>query len=54
MLINEMTRAEMECEILAENILPCSTAEELSRIQAMSDEEMRAALQAWVEAGSEV
>ena len=54
MVLEEMTRSEMEFEILVENILPCNTADELAAIAALTDDEMRERIRSWIEAGSEV
>lgn len=53
MIVETMSRADMECEILMSSILPCNTAADLAALSAMSDDEMRDAIRAWVAAGDE-
>lgn len=52
MMLERMTRAELEAEILAEDILPCDAAG-IAAIERMTTDELRAAVGAWIEAGDE-
>ncbi len=53
MLLATMTRADLEVAILEDSILPCDTAADLEAIGRMTDEELRSAVQSWIEAGDE-
>lgn len=52
MILASMTRADLEVAILEDDILPCDAAG-LEAIGRMTDDELRAAVQSWIEAGDE-
>lgn len=56
MLLSKMNRAEMEVEVLINDIgMPNGgTSEELAEVSALSDEALRARIGTWIEEGSEV
>jgi len=47
-----MTRADLECAVLEYSILPTDAAG-CAAVSAMGDEELRAVVLAWIEAGDE-
>ncbi len=53
MILASMTRADLEVAILEDEILDVQSAAGLEAIGRMSTEELRAAVQAWIEAGDE-
>lgn len=53
MILAAMSRADLEVAILEDEILDVNSAAGLEAIGRMTDGELRAAVQAWVEAGDE-
>ena len=53
MILARMTRADLEVAILEEEILDVSSPAALEAIGRMTDAELRAAVQSWIEAGDE-
>ena len=51
--IAQMNRAQLEGAIVEYQILPLDTAAQIDAALAMTNDEMRAAIQAWIEAGNE-
>jgi hypothetical protein len=51
--IANMTRGQLEGAIVEYRILPLDTPDQVDAALAMSDSDMRAAIQAWIEAGDE-
>ena len=52
MVLEQMTRSEMEVEVLEYDILPTDEAG-IHAILKMTDEELREAIRAWILAGDE-
>lgn len=48
-----MTRADLEGAIVEYRIMPLDTPEQVDSALAMSDDEMRVVIRAWIEAGDE-
>ena len=53
MMVSKMDRADLEIAIFENDILPCNDSAALEAMAALSDDELRAAVNAWVEAGDE-
>lgn len=51
--LDDMTRQELENLVFCEDIVPGDTIEETDAIQAMSKENLRAAVDKWMEDGDE-
>jgi len=51
--IANMTRGQLEGAIVEHRILPLDTEAQLNAAMALTDDEMRAAIRAWIEAGDE-
>lgn len=51
--IANMTRGQLEGAIVEHRILPLDSFEQVDVALAMTDDEMRAVIQAWIEAGDE-
>ena len=54
MLVNDMSRADLEAAVIEHEILPCNTPDECAALLAMDTEAMRTVVLTWLEAGSEV
>lgn len=48
-----MNRADLECVIIEHEILPCNSTDDLAKWGAMTTEQLREAVRAWILAGDE-